>query len=51
MLAAQCHPEEIYLDEPAWARLFAALVDASTKRIMRQIELSGTLITVADYAA
>ncbi len=51
MLAAQCHPEEIYLDEPAWARLFAALIDASTKRMMRQIEMTGTLVAVTDYAA
>jgi putative glutamine amidotransferase len=51
MLATQCHPEEVYLDEPAWTRLFAALTDASTKRMMQQVELSGAFVAVTDYAA
>jgi len=51
MVGTQCHPEEIYLDEPAWARLFTAFVDACTTRIMQQMEMPGALITIADYAA
>ncbi len=31
MLGAQCHPEEIYTDIPAWSRLFVAFVEACTK--------------------
>ncbi len=37
MLGAQCHPEEIYEDEPAWARLFVAFVEACTKPATRPI--------------
>lgn len=38
MLAAQCHPEEIYTDEPTWARLFVAFVEACAKPVVRSIE-------------
>lgn len=31
MLGAQCHPEEIYSDEPAWQRLFGAFIEASSQ--------------------
>jgi putative glutamine amidotransferase len=51
MVGAQCHPEEIYLDEPAWGRLFSVFIDACMKRIMQQIELTGSLVTIGDYAA
>lgn len=30
MLAAQCHPEELYADEPIWERLFRAFIEACT---------------------
>jgi putative glutamine amidotransferase len=32
VMAAQCHPEEIYAIEPAFARLFSAFVQASSSR-------------------
>ena len=35
MLAAQCHPEEIYEDVPAWAHLFVAFIEACTKPVTR----------------
>ncbi len=35
MLGAQCHPEEIYEDVPAWAHLFAAFIEACTKPVTR----------------
>ena len=38
MLGAQCHPEEIYTDEPAWARLFVTFVEACTKPVIHSIE-------------
>ncbi len=38
MLAAQCHPEEIYTDEPVWARLFNAFIDACSKSVVHQLE-------------
>ena len=28
MLAVQCHPEELYKDQPVWARLFKSFVSA-----------------------
>jgi putative glutamine amidotransferase len=31
MLAAQCHPEELYAEHLAWSRLFKAFIDACTK--------------------
>lgn len=42
VLAAQCHPEEIYAIEPAFARLFSAFVQASGSEIDEEI--------VADYS-
>jgi putative glutamine amidotransferase len=30
MVGVQCHPEELYQDHPAWARLFSAFVEACT---------------------
>jgi putative glutamine amidotransferase len=41
MLAAECHPEYLYQDEPAWARLFAAFVAACSMPIMQAIESLG----------
>ncbi len=31
-IAAQGHPEEIYMREPVWAKLFSAFVDACITR-------------------
>jgi putative glutamine amidotransferase len=36
-MAAQCHPEEIYAIEPAFARLFSAFVQASSSRTDEEI--------------
>jgi len=36
MVAAQCHPEELYNDHPMWARLFQAFVDACSISVVRQ---------------
>jgi putative glutamine amidotransferase len=38
MMGAQCHPEEIYNEEPAWQRLFLAFIDSCSQSVMRQIE-------------
>ncbi|GCE31439.1 gamma-glutamyl-gamma-aminobutyrate hydrolase [Dictyobacter alpinus] len=38
MLAAQCHPEELYSDNPVWSRLFQAFVDASSDKMGRQMD-------------
>jgi putative glutamine amidotransferase len=42
MLAAQCHPEELYRSEPVWAKLFQAFIAACTQKISLQIELNAT---------
>lgn len=39
MLAAQCHPEEIYSDEPAWARLFSSFIAACAQPATRRVEV------------
>jgi hypothetical protein len=36
-MAAQSHPEEIYTIEPAFQRLFAAFVQASSSRMNEEI--------------
>jgi putative glutamine amidotransferase len=28
MIAVQCHPEELYMEQPVWSRLFRAFIDA-----------------------
>ncbi|HEU5229014.1 MAG TPA: gamma-glutamyl-gamma-aminobutyrate hydrolase family protein [Ktedonobacteraceae bacterium] len=38
MVAAQCHPEELYTDHPVWSRLFRALIDACSITVVRQME-------------
>jgi len=42
MLAAQCHPEELYTDDAVWANFFKALMSACTKQeaSQPQIEVS-----------
>ena len=47
MLAAQCHPEELYESDPVWAKLFKAFVTACTQRSTLQIEK----LTIENYAA
>src|SRR6266480_1875852 len=37
VMAAQCHPEEIYSIEPAFARLFSAFVQASSSPLAEEI--------------
>lgn len=32
MVAVQCHPEELYTEQPVWSRLFGAFVDACKSR-------------------
>jgi putative glutamine amidotransferase len=51
MLAAQCHPEELYQSTPIWAKLFTAFVAACTQRIMIQVETLNDTLRVEDYAA
>lgn len=38
VLAAQCHPEELYKDHPVWVRLFAAFVDACLEHMSCHLE-------------
>jgi putative glutamine amidotransferase len=51
MLAAQCHPEELYQSTPIWAKLFTAFVAACTHRITLQIESLNEALHVDEYAA
>ena len=37
VMAAQCHPEEIYSIEPAFARLFSAFVQASSSLLAEEV--------------
>jgi putative glutamine amidotransferase len=45
MLAAQCHPEELYAEHPAWSRLFQAFVDACAKNMSHRYEAMGHILT------
>lgn len=47
MLAAQCHPEELYQCDPSWAKLFSAFVTACIQRKTMQVET----LNSEDYAA
>lgn len=47
MMAAQCHPEEMYADEPMWARLFHAFIEASAKPVVKQFFMSRKVSAVA----
>jgi putative glutamine amidotransferase len=47
MLAAQCHPEELYQFDPTWTKLFTAFIAACTQRKTIQIES----LTSEEYAA
>jgi putative glutamine amidotransferase len=38
MLAAQCHPEELYQFDPTWTKLFTVFIAACTQRKTIQIE-------------
>ena len=40
MVAAQCHPEELYTESSAWSRFFTALIDACacSKSVVRQLD-------------
>jgi putative glutamine amidotransferase len=51
MLAAQCHPEELYQSNPIWALLFSAFVAACKKRTTLQIEEPDETQNAAEYAA
>ncbi|GCE24024.1 gamma-glutamyl-gamma-aminobutyrate hydrolase family protein [Dictyobacter kobayashii] len=37
MLGTQCHPEELYHDNPIWARLFRSFVEASIEKMSLQL--------------
>jgi putative glutamine amidotransferase len=37
MMAAQCHPEELYKDERVWGNLFSAFVDACVHPVVRTL--------------
>jgi putative glutamine amidotransferase len=32
VMAVQCHPEELYIEQPVWTRLFKAFIDACIER-------------------
>ncbi|HZO73349.1 MAG TPA: gamma-glutamyl-gamma-aminobutyrate hydrolase family protein [Ktedonobacteraceae bacterium] len=38
MVAAQCHPEELYNDDPMWVRLFQAFIHACSITVVRPKE-------------
>jgi putative glutamine amidotransferase len=37
MLGVQCHPEELYLDDPTWTKLFVALIEACVAPVVRTL--------------
>lgn len=44
MLAAQCHPEELWNDEPVWKRLFGAFIEECSRSLVKQIHpITGVL--------
>ncbi|GHO93739.1 gamma-glutamyl-gamma-aminobutyrate hydrolase [Reticulibacter mediterranei] len=47
MLAAQCHPEELHSEHPAWARLFKAFIQACEESALRKVERVETLTASA----
>jgi putative glutamine amidotransferase len=51
MLAAQCHPEELYQSTPIWAKLFTAFIAACTQKITLQMEGPDETLNTEDYAA
>ncbi len=51
MLAAQCHPEEIYSEEPAWARLFGSFIAACANPVVRHLETISQVLTVSTHSA
>jgi putative glutamine amidotransferase len=49
MVAVQCHPEELYNDNQAWARYFTAFVNASAKKAEeRRPTVVSSLLSVAN---
>ena len=49
MLAVQGHPEELYQDNPVWARLFRAFIEAcaAAPQVVRYIEIVEEAVGVA----
>jgi len=47
MMAAQCHPEELYQSDPVWTKLFSAFITACIQR--RTLQVEG--LNSEDYAA
>jgi gamma-glutamyl-gamma-aminobutyrate hydrolase PuuD len=39
MMAAQCHPEELYTEHTVWARLFNAFVKACSEAVVQPLEI------------
>jgi len=38
MVGVQCHPEELYTNEPAWAHLFSSFIGACVTPVVRTLE-------------
>lgn len=47
MLAAQCHPEELWNDEPAWKNLFGAFIDECSRPLVKQIHAVSDILSVS----
>ncbi|EFH87592.1 gamma-glutamyl-gamma-aminobutyrate hydrolase [Ktedonobacter sp. SOSP1-85] len=51
MLAAQCHPEEIWNDEPAWKNLFGAFIEECSQPVVKQLHAMDTVLEVSARTA
>jgi putative glutamine amidotransferase len=51
MVAAQCHPEELFAEIPAWTRLFKAFIKACEESALRTVEKVETVETVLTASA
>ncbi|SRR5579884_208543 len=51
MVAAQCHPEELFSEIPAWARLFKAFILACEESALRKVEKVEAVDTVMAASA
>lgn len=47
MIGVQCHPEELYTTDAAWARVFTAFVDACAAPVVCTPEKTASIITLS----
>jgi putative glutamine amidotransferase len=49
MLAVQCHPEELYAEQPVWSRLFGAFINACKSYDLHTQSDAAEVISVQDH--